>query len=960
MEVNGSLSDDGPLTLISEPASPARGRDPRDIEAIRTPSAIQSHGILLAVRESDLRVVHISANAKEFLGISPVAALGRSLPDILGSPFVALIVEAVSEGRTSFSRRITVSLPAAGNVGVHMFAHRSDDLICVELEPTSEKQCWEVHAQRMEGVIEGLRRPETVSDLCVAAARELRNLTGYDHVMIYRIQSDHHGQVIAEDKVEQMPAQLHWHFPESEFPAQTRALYLRQRTLMVADVGAGPIPLLTHSELSQGAALDMTHCGLQSAPLARIECLKAMGVASSFTIALVHQEKLWGLVICNHRSSRLMAPEVRALCEVLGGIISMLIGVTESKESYAEHLSHRGTVDQLASLMPPGTLLAEVLSEHPSQFLGLLEAGGALAQFQGHSRLAGITPSLEESLAMMKAMRGCLSADGIVALDAVRETLPQFAHLANVASGALMISIGASQTDGILWFRPERVEAIRWGGSLAGGKSCNEEPRHLRANESLSGWRETQRGRARPWADVDTSTARDLQRILIATMLRHADVHAQLSYVDALTSLPNRRVLLDRLAARRKAQPGNPDSLIFIDIDRFKMVNDTLGHAAGDDLLIQVSRRLTECVGAQHLVARLGGDEFVVLCEDVALEAATLVAHRLISSFQHPFCLNGSPFHCMASVGLAPAGGAGMSSVADVLHAADSAMYAAKQRGGNQFVIFESPLHEKLMRQMKLEQDIFLAMDRQELKVHFQPQISVGNCRLIGFEALSRWEHPLYGNIPPSEFIPMAERTGYISNIGSRVLFESLRQLSEWRKRHSPDLFMSVNISIKQLLSGDLVDVVKAALDVTRVPGEALHIEVTESLLMEKFNEMQLHELQSLGVQISIDDFGTGYSSLSYLHSLAIRELKLDRTFIEDVGTDERKTVLFGGIVNIAHLLGLTVVAEGIEMAAQFTQLQACACDVAQGYLFCKPISAETAERLFLGEWKRGFSPKGS
>jgi EAL domain-containing protein (putative c-di-GMP-specific phosphodiesterase class I) len=241
------------------------------------------------------------------------------------------------------------------------------------------------------------------------------------------------------------------------------------------------------------------------------------------------------------------------------------------------------------------------------------------------------------------------------------------------------------------------------------------------------------------------------------------------------------------------------------------------------------------------------------------------------------------------------------------------------------------------------------------MAVHFQAQIAVGDHRLIGFEALLRWKHPVHGNISPSEFIPMAEYTGHIQAIGAWVLRDSLRQISLWRSQSNARLFVAVNVSIQQMTNEDFAELVRDALHEAGLPSAALHLEVTESMLLQGSTEAQLEAIQAIGVRIAIDDFGTGYSSLSYLPRLAVSEVKLDRTFIEGVGIDDRKTALFGAIIGMAHTLNLQVVAEGIEDATQLECVREHLCDSAQGYLLSRPLAAENVERLLLEDWKYGF-----
>jgi len=948
--VNGELQSNGQIVAAGIDAS-VIGEGRCDQEPICFPSAIQPHGILLAVRGTDLTVVYASANVREFLHLPGGGILGRPLPDLHSEELLAAIIGVCSDPRPGSARRLTIPLLGIRYPRFYVTVHRIGDLACIELEPSLDGPRWDKLSMKIEAIMENLRLADTPRELCAVAAMELRKLSGYDRVMIYEFHGDGHGEVIAEDKISEFESLLHLHFPAGDIPLQARSLYLQQRTRSVADADYRPVSILGDPKLTNGQLMDMTHCALRSVSPSHIQYMKNMGVAASFTISLIHEQKLWGLVLCHHRSVRLMSPEVRSLCDLLGQMISVLIGVTQNKEQLGEQQANELRLDTLAKLMPPGTLVADVLEENENELLGAGAASGAVVRIQGQVRLLGATPSMEESTALIDALGGLLE-DGMVAYSTLQHTLPDFAHLAPIASGGLMIAVGESLDDCVLWLRPELIRTIHWGGNPDEAKTINPQTGRSCPRSSFAAWRDTQRGHGYPWRKVDLSMARAFERMLTVTLLRHAKLKAQLSNIDSLTKLPNRRVLLDRLSRLQKDPLAPRSGLIFLDIDRFKIVNDTLGHAAGDDLLIQVARRLTDSAGTTHLVARMGGDEFVVFCEDTSMFEAELVARSIVECFHAPFTLNGKPFRCATSVGVAPMGGGLVGSIADILHSADSAMYAAKRLGGNRFVIFEKPLREELMRQVQLEQDLFLAVEREEMKVYFQPQISIDGQRLIGFEALLRWSHPAHGNISPAEFIPMAERSGHIESIGIWVVRKSLKLIARWRRRYLRDLFVAVNVSGIQLAADDFAKQVADALEETNMPPDALHLEVTESLLIQRSAEAQLCAIQALGVKIAIDDFGTGYSSLAYLQRLSVSELKLDSTFLADVGRDERKTTLFGSIVRMAHTLKLAVVAEGVEDSRQLECIRDCACDAAQGYLFSKAISAESVEEMLVHGWE--------
>ena len=945
-----SQTQEVPAESFRENAQPAN----YDSGPTRPPSAIQPHGMLLVAGAVDRKVLYVSANSERFLYLKPNAILGRPLVDILGSHAAAAVENAHSDADgVPASLRITVSHNDA--LSFHAFSHRVKGLLYLELEPFVPELRWLQLSKGTEDLIDGLKQASTLNELCQFAAIGVRELTGYDQVMIYRFHEDDHGEVIAEDRDPEIPSLLQYHFPASDIPPQVRARHLQQRTSLIADVGCTPVPVFAVPETVSTQPLDLGYSRLRSVSPAHIRYLRNMGVAATFNIALIHEQRLWGMVLCHHRTPRLMPVELRSLCEVLGQVVSLLTRITESNDRFSEHLAAQGKLDLLGALMPPSLLLAESLARNPEVLLSPVGATGALVRLQGKIRTVGKTPGLEDAIAIMALLREKLSGR-LFACDALGEALPQFSRHAEQASGVMLVSVGRSPEDGILWFREEAAKATLWGGNSPEAMSATSGEAHPVPGRSRAAWRQTQFGHARRWTEVDLSVALDFERILTnALALRHADDRPHLSHSDSLTGLPNRRALLDRLALCGDDLWGSSACLIFIDIDRFKMVNDTLGHKTGDDLLIQVAQRLCHSVGSEHMVARLGGDEFVVFCENSGLDDARIIATGIVESFQEPFLLNGKPFRCATSIGLAPANSRGLDSIADILHAADSAMYSAKRRGGNQFVVFENPLHDKLLRQIQLEQDLFQAIERSEISVHYQALVAVENQRLIGFEALLRWKHPVYGHISPGEFIPMAEYTGHIQALGAWVLRDALRQVGRWRLLFNSELFVAVNVSIQQLGNHNFAQIVSAALDEANLPSAALHLEVTESMLMQSATESQLEAIEALGVKIAIDDFGTGYSSLSYLPRLAVSEVKLDRTFLDGVGVDRRKTALFGAIIAMAHTLNLVVVAEGIEEVSQLKCIREHRCDSAQGYLLSKPLAPETVERMLVEEWQEGF-----
>ncbi|WP_017300893.1 EAL domain-containing protein [Nodosilinea nodulosa] len=442
-------------------------------------------------------------------------------------------------------------------------------------------------------------------------------------------------------------------------------------------------------------------------------------------------------------------------------------------------------------------------------------------------------------------------------------------------------------------------------------------------------------------------------RKLIEDRLAYEALH------DPLTGSPNRAFFMEQLSgavAAAKASKAILFAVLFLDLDRFKVINDSLGHLVGDQLLIECAHRLGSVVREVDLVARLGGDEFAILLNSITtIDDALGVADRIHEVLQRPLVLEGREIFISASVGIA-SNLTGAVEAVDFLRDADTAMYRAKENGRGQSALFDPAMYEQVATRLTLENDLQRAIDRQELALHYQPIVELAHHRLIGFEALVRWHHPRWGLIPPSTFIPLAEETGLILAIGEWTQRLACQQLQQWRQ-HLPadqDLVISVNLSVKQFASPRLIDTIDEALAASRLTSDSLRLEITESALIEnpQTAERILTALRDRGIQLGIDDFGTGYSSLSMVHQFPMQILKIDRSFIQSMGADPRGVAMVQAILALARSLGMAAIAEGVETQAQLERLRQLGCPYAQGYWFSKPLPAPEAEQLLVS-WPR-------
>ncbi len=389
-------------------------------------------------------------------------------------------------------------------------------------------------------------------------------------------------------------------------------------------------------------------------------------------------------------------------------------------------------------------------------------------------------------------------------------------------------------------------------------------------------------------------------------------------------------------------------AVLFLDLDRFKVINDSLGHAVGDKLLVAIAERLSACVRPGDVVARLGGDEFTILLHRSGdADEVARVAERLQFKISEPFRLDNYEVFTTASIGIIVSSGCERSPE-DFLRDADAAMYRAKESGKARYEIFDQEMHVRNMNLLQVETDLRHAVERNEFEVLYQPIVDINTGRADEFEALIRWRHPVHGLVNPNEFITVAEETGLIIPIGRWILEEACRQIAEWQRRFERPLSISVNLSAKQLMHPNLTGQVKNILNEAGIRSSQLKLEVTESTVMEHSEKSLkvLSDLDKLGVALSTDDFGTGYSSLSYLQKFPFERLKIDRSFINIMDKDEKSGAIVKTILMLGENLGLEVVAEGIETVGQLEKLRSLGCTKAQGYLFSRPIDSEAAEQF--------------
>ncbi len=481
-------------------------------------------------------------------------------------------------------------------------------------------------------------------------------------------------------------------------------------------------------------------------------------------------------------------------------------------------------------------------------------------------------------------------------------------------------------------------------------------------------WHRTRRERAH-LEELEAQNAK-----LAAEVVRRRGMEDQLRFDalhDTLTRLPNRALLLERIEQclrRKRREEGYHFALVFFDLDDFKIINDTFGHRNGDQLLIEVSNRILACVRGtdctarvlQGTAARLGGDEFVVLLDGIDTpDGAGEVTQRILNAIARPVTLDGGEVRPSASAGIA-IGSERHCSADDLLRDADCALYEAKRSGKQRMSIFDERQHQELISKLRMESELRRAIDEQQLFLHYQPIVDLHDERIHGFEALVRWDHPVHGRLPPSAFLPLAEEKGLIGDLGLWVLREACRQTAIWRRQfpvHS-DLTISVNFSGKELQDPSVLDTLDRVLAETGLRTADLNIELTETILLAAARPGcdALDRMRMRDMNLHMDDFGAGLSSLGFLSRLPIRALKLDRSFVRDLGSDSSLGSVLEGVLVMAHARNLKVIGEGIETPEQYALLRAAGCDCGQGFYFCPPVDAGAVEEMLRGRPKRKSS----
>lgn len=857
-----------------------------------------------------------------------------------------------------------------------------------------------------------IRHSLELQEILTTTVRELRNLLGSDRVKIYRFEPDGSGEVIAESiNGNNLPSLLGLHFPTGDIPKSAREMFIKARQRVIVDVG------LKHQTINRldcpetGKTLDAEDIRYGAVDPCHIEYLRAMGAHSSLTVPILHHNQLWGLLACHHTQPKRFSDRELKIVQLLVDQLSIAIAQSALLSQARQQARDEAIVNQITSLLHSPLELAEIRHTVLEQTVKALQGSGGrlyiapegvdwpaelytcgqqpqnleIEKSQFWQKIMGLKNSEIEAIydasnPQKNDIYPSIDLDEYNQIDLIISDyiipelyaisdVSQEPQLKSLSSHFIEISVRSilavplqyrSQCIGCLTiFRSEIETETLWAGQR------EIEARNDRPRKSFAAWKEIKTKQGREWKNEELKLAKSLgTHLYMAAMQRRVEamIRHQASH-DQLTGLANKFLFNEQLslAVANANHNGETLAVIFLDLDGFKNVNDTLGHAVGDQLLQGVSWRLTNCLSVGNSMARWGGDEFTLLLYNISCaQDAMDTCQRILDSLCTPFRFDEQELYIKASLGIALAPYDG-EDAETLLKNADAAMYKAKQKGRNNYQFYTTAIGNKASERLRLENNLYRALENSEFLLHYQPQIDLNTGKIVGLEALVRWEHPERGFMAPDQFIPLAEETGLICQIDEWVLRTACLQNRAWQLMGLSPMRVAVNLSARQFQQNNTVKTIAQILSETGLDAEYLEIEITETIAMTdvNFTVSVLQQLQQMGIHISLDDFGTGYSSLWSLKHLPLNSLKIDRSFVADLMSGSSGATIVKVAIALGQGLNLQVIAEGVETPEQLEFLHSLQCDMAQGYFFSKPISAAAIEKLCMENrvWKLTSTP---
>lgn len=897
---------------------------------------LQSIGALVAIDKRTQLICACSGNIEEFIGLQPSSLLGKHWQiafsaDQLGSLFVS-------------SDSTALQLPRIQKALFHgklmlIASHAIGNITLVELERCQPEPHLFTFADRV-GLLD--RLAATVS--AEAAARLLMETvaatTGHDRVMLYKFLPDWHGEVIAERLKPGVGGYLGLRFPAADLPANARRLYLVNWQRVIGDVRSDTVALIRHADC---APIDQSFAQFRAVHPVHVQYLKNLGVEASFSVSIVVAGKLWGLVACHHLTAKVPSLEQRQLCEEVARTASLHMA---DMENFRIEQSRAAIRERLATIL--GAMRSQggdrrSLASQLAPIANVLGAQGVVAHLDNQDFHSGNCPD-EISLSALRNFIHTNDRSSIAVLNAIHPVLAHYPALVRFASGSLFIPLTGE--DYLLLLRPEQVEMVSWAGKPPGETSVPENIAQLTPRASFHTWTEAVKGASEPWQEAQIEAAGNLRNLLIE--FTEKQQLEELALQDPLTGLANRPMFEKALqeAIRQSIKYNLLTAVFMLDLDRFKMINDTMGHAAGDALLIEVAGRLKRLMRGRDTVARLGGDEFVIVaCDIQQAEDATRTAERIIQELHRPFMIQDRSVQIGVSVGVSMCPTHAIEHD-ELLADADLALYEAKSAGRNTFKSFTNEMMSDSDSHTSLRHGFIDAMQNGALSLVYQPIVNSRNKTLQSFESFVRWQHPVKGGLVARDFLPSLERCQLMPQLAEWGIRQVLQQGKLWMRKALPLVPVSVNLAARQFVSMDLVGLCSALSSELEVSLEWLRFDIDETALHADFARIaaKIAALSSLGVLVNIDHFGQGPVLLSRLGDLKINNLKVSGKYFEWSKDNTRNDALIAIVHEIGRVLQIPLVACQIESEVTETRAIAAGIEYLQGYHLCRELTADAAE----------------
>lgn len=913
---------------------------------IHFPGGVQPHAVLVGAVacEGTLVVRYLSDNVERLLGFAPQALLRRPLSDLLTQESLEVVTEPNEDQRPFTPHIIRVRTFEGAKAFAGSF-HWYEDVLLVELEAadTDGSQVADLGVSEsavFNRVLKEADDSASLEEYAQSLAACLRDISGYDRVMVYRFSDEGHGEVIAESKLPQLETFLGMHCLASDMPWAARRLCVISRCHVIADVRAPAASIISDDPVHDSLSLDLRFSVARADSPSHGLLPQDTEVAATMAMSLVHDGRLWGLAVFHHYTQRHCTPRLRALVHELSDTCSMLLGFLQKRQSDRLQSASRELENLLSVSLQQDDPTHSLIETLPA-IRRIVDADGIIVKLAG-------TPALKEGIVpdparFGEAVTGHPTLRGFTDFVSTNlaKNLPRIHQLEPSLSGLYFQAMTDDLEAYVVWFRQEReVTANR-----AGRKEANEPARdgHPQPQRAFREWGGSAGGESQPWSEDEIFAMKQVKSMLLRFQLRIRDAQlARLGQFDALTQLPNRVMFLQHLASRveRAQKRGDRFSIMFVDLDRFKTINDSLGHAMGDRILVEIAKRLRGLSHHRLFVARLGGDEFTILLDEVYEGVVESTAQEIVMDFREPVTVDAFNFHVPVSVGVAHfERGA---TIEHLMRDADSAMYTAKAQGGNRFCVSSPQIRSDASERLDLEQSLHDAVERGEIHTFFQPIVKAGSREVVALESLLRWQRPS-GMVPPGKFLDIAESTGLILPVGQELIRQTFRFAERVIRRIGPAISFNINLSAMQLLDDGTFALLLERLALSKVPAANICIEVTEqSHIVEEANAYtRLSEIRERGMKVALDDFGAGYSSISYLQTLPIDIVKFDRAFLLNLRSQSRPQEMLRACRNLADACGLESVVEGIETKEHTRLLDGIGFDYYQGYLFGRPMAPE-------------------